>query len=706
MNKRALGIVKSICEDKTLTLNGLADTYGVSTRTIRKDLDSIDAALRARGLAGIMLERGGVVLCVDSPAPLLDPDSEAPGTFHLEPQARISIAAALAVAADEGTTLGSLAEQLLVSRGTIINDLDEVKAIIAQHGLTPESRASKGFRATGREYDRRRLILHTYREASPSVRRFMDQNTELLHPDTQAVKKILTEQQYAQEQVLTDVSEFDILTYLRVSLMRIKTGNIVQPSEGLNPGNDSPHLPLAHAVGELLGRYFHLEPIESEMRALAVRLSHQYYARRSGSHSDAPTVQLMTHKFIESVSHELGVDLTDDFTFFEKLAEHFDSVLQPVPVTYPGTDMVYQIMETNQSIVNAVRACDSMVCAHAGRDLTDIEVGYIVMHVCAAIERKKSRLAPLRIAVACNSGVATSQLLTVRLQTRFNITVAKTCTAREASTLDPHDYDLIVTTVQLEHPTLDVVVISPLLNDDDMKSVSDKLSALRGRRNLAAHDPARKTERGNAAELVSRIAPTVYDLAPDQAPQLMRSITHIVSAYMGGHDDTAKGDADMGDSVDSLAAYEFLPASHIRLNVACTDWRDAVRESAAVLLKGGYIEERYIDAMIANIEENGPYVVLTPGFAMPHEGIDAGTHTTGFSMIRLAQPVEFGEDELDPVEFVCCLSATDHSAHLRAFFDLVSLMRRDDARAELHAAATPEAFSAALQRLELELPER
>ena len=158
--------------------------------------------------------------------------------------------------------------------------------------------------------------------------------------------------------------------------------------------------------------------------------------------------------------------------------------------------------------------------------------------------------------------------------------------------------------------------------------------------------------------------------------------------------------------VPALAAFERLPPSHIRLGVRCADWREAVRESAAALVRDGCAEERYVDAILANIEENGPYVVLTPGFAMPHEGIGTGSLRCGLSMVRLAEPVCFGEPDLDPVEFVCCLSAVDHSSHLRAFFNLVNLMRREEVRSELHAIETPEEFSAALERLELALPER
>ena len=91
--------------------------------------------------------------------------------------------------------------------------------------------------------------------------------------------------------------------------------------------------------------------------------------------------------------------------------------------------------------------------------------------------------------------------------------------------------------------------------------------------------------------------------------------------------------------------HHLLPPDHIQLDVRCTDWRDAVRRSAEKLLNSGYIEARYIDAMIANIEENGPYVVLSPGFAMPHEGLEQGSIKVGMNLIRLNPPVDFGDQD-------------------------------------------------------------
>ena len=104
--------------------------------------------------------------------------------------------------------------------------------------------------------------------------------------------------------------------------------------------------------------------------------------------------------------------------------------------------------------------------------------------------------------------------------------------------------------------------------------------------------------------------------------------------------------------------------------------------------------------MIHNVEENGPYIVISRGFAVPHEGSDQGSLRTGMNLICLESPVEFGDEDTDPVEFVCCLSAKDHKTHLKAFFHLVNLLRQEEFKKELRDSRTPENAAAVIRRYE------
>ena len=73
------------------------------------------------------------------------------------------------------------------------------------------------------------------------------------------------------------------------------------------------------------------------------------------------------------------------------------------------------------------------------------------------------------------------------------------------------------------------------------------------------------------------------------------------------------------------------------------------------------------------------------------------------NLIRLVEPVCFGTDELDPIDFVCTLSATDAKTHLRAFFNLVNLLREPTFKRALRDAVRPTEAAAAIERHEWRL---
>lgn len=96
-----------------------------------------------------------------------------------------------------------------------------------------------------------------------------------------------------------------------------------------------------------------------------------------------------------------------------------------------------------------------------------------------------------------------------------------------------------------------------------------------------------------------------------------------------------------------------------------TDWSEAVIKSAQILVDGGYVEPRYIDAILASTEKNGPYYVLAPEIAMPHASPNDGVLEGQISLLVLKNPVKFSEDGFD-VRLVFTLAAKDSSAHLEA----------------------------------------
>ncbi|POX36473.1 PTS sugar transporter [Streptomyces sp. Ru73] len=143
---------------------------------------------------------------------------------------------------------------------------------------------------------------------------------------------------------------------------------------------------------------------------------------------------------------------------------------------------------------------------------------------------------------------------------------------------------------------------------------------------------------------------------------------------------------------------ELIPAGAVRLDVAAADWREAVRAAGDLLVATGASTGEYTTEMIQNVEENGPYIVLAPGFAFAHARPSPAVLRTGMSWVRLAGPVEFGHETNDPVTLVVGLAARDSGAHTEAMAALARLLADPETERALREARTPEELRAVLTR--------
>ncbi|MFJ6699069.1 PTS sugar transporter subunit IIA [Streptomyces sp. NPDC091272] len=144
------------------------------------------------------------------------------------------------------------------------------------------------------------------------------------------------------------------------------------------------------------------------------------------------------------------------------------------------------------------------------------------------------------------------------------------------------------------------------------------------------------------------------------------------------------------------ALSDLLPPEAVRLDVLAADWREAVRDAGELLVATGATTADYTAEMIRNVEENGPYIVIAPGFAFAHARPSPAVLRTGMSWLRLARPVEFGHEANDPVNLVVALAAEDAAAHTAAMASLARLLGDPEASRALQEARTPQALHAVL----------
>lgn len=110
---------------------------------------------------------------------------------------------------------------------------------------------------------------------------------------------------------------------------------------------------------------------------------------------------------------------------------------------------------------------------------------------------------------------------------------------------------------------------------------------------------------------------------------------------------------------------EVVSLVNIKVRAKAKNWKEAIEASGNLLLENGKITRKYIDNMIKAVIDLGPYMVLTPGFALAHAEPSSDVLENGVSLITLESPVNFGSIN-DPVNVILCLACTDSKSHINA----------------------------------------
>jgi len=120
---------------------------------------------------------------------------------------------------------------------------------------------------------------------------------------------------------------------------------------------------------------------------------------------------------------------------------------------------------------------------------------------------------------------------------------------------------------------------------------------------------------------------------------------------------------------------ELLAKNRICFHQSFANWEDAVRASCQPLLADGTITDLYVESIIKNVKELGPYIVIAPDICIPHAQEGLGVNATAISFMKTDEPVHFSDSpEHDARIFFVLASVNndEHMANLQAMVEAVS----------------------------------
>ena len=483
LSKRQIGILELLELGDRYTGEQIAGMLGVTARTVRTDMRVISSTLPTFG-AVIDSKRGkGYRLILQ--------DSEAYNrmkmqTEEMEDQSdRVTKLALLLLQRKTYLKLEDAAEILYVSESTIKNDLRVLKKDLERRGLTVITKPRYGIRVIGSERQLRN-VYRTFLEADTSIPGLKGQLYQQLR---NLVVSVLKEE----DTLVTEIGVDNLVIHIWIASERMDAGLVADISKA-----DKEHLSrlkeyqvaqkLAKSVGTVLGVELPIdEVVYMTMHLLGAKsVSYEDKGMKNFTKVVDSRIIEISASLLRVADEHMQLSLANDNELLSGIALHLKPALNRFK--YGLTIRNPMLSEIKQAYPKAFDA--SVLMGKKLQELTDVsinedELGYLALHVGAAMERQESQRVKKRALVVCATGIASSQLLYYKLQARFSgrMEIAGTCSAADLQRRSLEDIDLIITTVPLSNTlSKPIINVHTLLRESDVghieRIIADRLQTL------------------------------------------------------------------------------------------------------------------------------------------------------------------------------------------------------------------------------------
>ncbi|WP_429950146.1 BglG family transcription antiterminator [Enterococcus sp. AZ101] len=496
LSKREIKILLLLLDlEESVTTKELAETFKVSVRTIKYDLDNVrvwfkeqNVLLQSRRNKGIWLE------IPDSERLTLKNEIIEVERFETYPDQELRVNQLIfrLLLASKCLTSLELADELQVSRNTIISDLDRVEEQIQLYNLALKRQSRQGFLITGNESKIRLLMEYItqkeiteydiYQIMSYFVQSGQQKKMQEVHVGVNTIFQKIYQIALKEMTRLLDPSLFDQFNYAEILSITLRVAIAAA------------RMQLHHTVGgyKMLTNQKVLEQ-KQELPFLLMKqvfdhydlplLADEYFYIYSDVFvaNNQQDIVGLTEELIKDVSQEIDFPFYRDRQLFTNLFAHlslrltkkhlfineYNPFVDDIKAKYPQLFSAIQLASQSDIVGSALLINDSFIA-------------YIALHFLVAYEKNLHEVNVVRIVYVCSTGLGVTSLIEQKiLEEVSNVDIAGFASVLNAvDVIEEKNPDLVLSIFPIEILNRPFVKVNPLPTEADLHSIQEEVNKI------------------------------------------------------------------------------------------------------------------------------------------------------------------------------------------------------------------------------------
>ncbi len=471
--------------EKKFTTSQIAAELKVSPRTIKTDIKKINEELERNSCC--IRTKQGVGLWLDCDANgeqylkmVLYEESDS----YISSEVRKYYIAAALLNSNDYVSMESIAGRFFVSKGTVVNDINELESFWNKFDITFTKKVKYGIRAEGSETQIRLALIDALKKAAGRPGKSIVEKIQPLFQniDLSQLKEVIKGTEKRFHFILSDISFDEFLVQLAVMLERVKMGCDIENEEQAPDFNiERKEWFISQFLKEQIAEHMQAEVPEKEivylmccLRGMRFQVPMMKEKNKEKMRSRAPEMFDYMMEVLREIDEKYHLNLEEDDDLACAMFDHLECMVHRIQskmyLANPILESVKREMFYEYEVASYLI---SKFSAKYDIETTEDEIGYITFHIGASIERMaQMKKRNFTVTIVCMTGIGTSQFISMKLKRLFpDIEVSKIVSGNMAESLDINEQDFVISTIPLYLNDIEVIQVSPVLNDEDVEQI-------------------------------------------------------------------------------------------------------------------------------------------------------------------------------------------------------------------------------------------
>ena len=433
MNTRALSIIKILLNSvEPVSSLALSQEIGCSTKTIQNEIKEVNKELKNCEIVSIR----GIGYKIEGN--LDDIDIKNSDLYDYD-RVEYIIKKIINISSTDKDTikLEDLADSMYVSLSTVKNDLKEVKKILNEYNLKISSKHKQGICIEASEEDIIKFIINYSNKVDNSlnIKDFLNNN---IIENLFSIKKILLDTLSYENMILTDNEFKNIVNYISIYLSRNNTNQSDFIKEYIKKYKSKKEKPI------------------SEDEQLLIRKA--------------------IKEFCRDLNIATSINLSHDKVFEECLFNHICNLYKRADLGINQYEITAGEIKLKYPFPFELgKIAKKTIEKNLNMEISEDEIGNIALHIGGALERidKRDEKKVYKTIIVCTSGVGTSMLIKSKLENIFKgkLEIIKVIPSYLIDYINVLDIDFVISTVEVNLENINVIKVSPMLTDKEIKLI-------------------------------------------------------------------------------------------------------------------------------------------------------------------------------------------------------------------------------------------